>query len=203
MKKAIIFDFDGTLVDLHQDADMVRKRLRDVSRRYGYNLEFEKILEDIERIGAIDDQMKSILLDILNEEDLKLVNKATLIDSSNRICETLKERGFLIGIFTRNYSELVHRLLEKFSFPKFDIVLGRYEGGKNKQEQLIYILHYLDLEPHQAVVVGDYIGDIIAAKRVGCYTIGVESGRCGREELLRYGADEVIRDVGEILSVIE
>lgn len=31
----------------------------------------------------------------------------------------------------------------------------------------------------------------------------VESGRCSREELLRYGADRVIKNVGEILSVIE
>jgi len=203
MKKAVIFDFDGTLVELHQNANIIRKRLRNTARKYGYDLKFDEILEDIERAGEIDIHIKSDLIKILNEEDLKLINKATLIDSSNHVCKILKENGFLIGIFTRNYSKLVYRSLNKFSFPKFDIILGRYEGGKNKQEQLSYILLHLNLDPHQTIVVGDHVIDIIAAKSEGCYTVGVESGRYNRKELLQHGADKVIKNVGEIFSVIE
>ena len=115
--------------------------------------------------------MKSILLDILNEEDLKLINKATLIDSSNHVCKTLKEKGFQIGIFTRNYSKLVYRLLK--NSPPLNLILF-WEGmkGENKQEQLIYILHCLNFVPHQVIVVGDHVSDISAAKGVGCYALG-------------------------------
>ena len=204
MRRAVIFDFDGTLVNLNQDADTIREKLRDISKKYGYvDLKFDRILDDIEEAGKLNTHLKQELIEILNEEDMKLIDKAEIIDSSPQICSILKNRNYLIGIFSRNYSKAINLLLDKFSFPKFDMVLGRYEGGKNKREQLNYILLNFDLDPNRTIVVGDHVIDIVTAKKEECYAIGVESGRFNRYKLLQMGADEVIKDIGEIFSVIK
>ncbi len=58
----------------------------------------------------------------------------------------------------------------------------------------------LEVEPRHAMVVGDSVWDLLAARRAGALGIGVLSGGYGREELERAGAYRVYADPADLLG---
>ena len=61
----------------------------------------------------------------------------------------------------------------------------------------------LKVEPRHAMVVGDSVWDLLAARRAGSLGIGLQSGGYGREELERAGAYRVYADPAEMLSRLD
>lgn len=57
----------------------------------------------------------------------------------------------------------------------------------------------LDVPIEKAMVVGDSVWDLLAARRAGCLGIGVLSGGYGREELQQVGAYRVYQDPADLL----
>jgi phosphoglycolate phosphatase-like HAD superfamily hydrolase len=58
----------------------------------------------------------------------------------------------------------------------------------------------LGADPAHAVVVGDSVWDLLAARRAGALGVGLQSGGYGREELERAGAYRVYADPAEMLD---
>jgi HAD superfamily hydrolase (TIGR01509 family) len=58
----------------------------------------------------------------------------------------------------------------------------------------------LDVRPEHAMVVGDSVWDLLAARRAGSLGVGLLSGGYGREELERTGAYRVYADPAELLA---
>ena len=61
----------------------------------------------------------------------------------------------------------------------------------------------LGIEPAHAMVVGDSVWDLLAARRAGALSIGLMSGGYGREELERAGAFRVYADPADLLSRLD
>ncbi len=55
----------------------------------------------------------------------------------------------------------------------------------------------------KAMVVGDSVWDLLAARRAGCLGIGVLSGGYGREELQQVGAYRVYQDPSDLLAHLD
>jgi phosphoglycolate phosphatase-like HAD superfamily hydrolase len=55
----------------------------------------------------------------------------------------------------------------------------------------------------RAIVVGDSIWDLLAARRAGALGVGLLSGGYGREELERAGAYRVYADPAELLAHLD
>jgi phosphoglycolate phosphatase-like HAD superfamily hydrolase len=54
-----------------------------------------------------------------------------------------------------------------------------------------------------AMVVGDSVWDLLAARRAGCLGIGVLSGGYGQEELEQVGAYRVYQDAADLLAHLD
>jgi len=61
----------------------------------------------------------------------------------------------------------------------------------------------LGVDPRSAMVVGDSVWDLLAARRAGALGVGVLSGGYGREELERAGAYRVYADPAEMLARLD
>ena len=59
------------------------------------------------------------------------------------------------------------------------------------------------MDPRYAMVVGDGVWDLLAARRAGALGVGLLSGGYGREELERAGAYRVYADPAEMLGRID
>ena len=55
----------------------------------------------------------------------------------------------------------------------------------------------------RAIVVGDSIWDLLAARRAGALGVGLLSGGYGREELERAGAYRVYADPADLLAHLD
>jgi phosphoglycolate phosphatase-like HAD superfamily hydrolase len=58
----------------------------------------------------------------------------------------------------------------------------------------------LGVDPADAMVVGDSVWDLLAARRAGALGIGLLSGGYGRDELERAGAYRVYADPADLLA---
>ena len=63
-------------------------------------------------------------------------------------------------------------------------------------------LRDLATDASDAIVVGDMPVDIQMGKSAGVRTCGVSFGNSGREALLRAGADYVIDDFSELITIV-
>jgi phosphoglycolate phosphatase-like HAD superfamily hydrolase len=61
----------------------------------------------------------------------------------------------------------------------------------------------LGVDVTQAMVVGDSVWDLLAARRAGAMGIGLLSGGYGREELERAGAFRVYEDPADLLTHLD
>ncbi|MBI5875940.1 MAG: HAD family hydrolase, partial [Deltaproteobacteria bacterium] len=85
----------------------------------------------------------------------------------------------------------------------FQKVVGG-DGVQNKKpapEAIEIILKELKALPGKAVFIGDSKIDIEAGKKAGIITIGAAYGFRGRQELEEAGADVIIEDIKELISL--
>lgn len=208
--EAVIFDFDGTLVNLLIDFRRMREEIIELVGRY---LELRKkflklyVLELIEevykRIGKESPgKAKEFLqraLGIVREIELEAAEEAALLPGIEEAFENLKKNGLKIGIITRNCSEAVKLILDRTDLV-YDVLLTRDEVNKVKPHpaHLREALRRLGTKPENTIMVGDHPLDIVAGKRVGLKTVAVLTGSAGRKDLEGVGADLILNKASEL-----
>lgn len=212
--KAIVFDFDGTLAVLNIDFSLMRERVFNLIRHFGVEEEVLKeryLLEIIDEVYPyLSEQNPSQAQEfyeeahrVLQEVELVAAEEGELIPGAEETLRGLREMGMRIGVITRNCEKAVRRV-----FPAIDdycdVFLSRDSVKKVKPhpDHLNSVLKALEVSGEEAAMVGDHLIDIQAGKRVGMRTVGVLTGRIGREEFEEAGADAILNDVTEILPLV-
>ena len=213
--KAIVFDFDGTLAVLNIDFSAMRERIFGLMKHYGIDEETIKekyLLEIIDEVYEIlwkknpagSETFYRKSHDILHEVEMKSAEKGRLIPGAEGALKSLREKGFKVGIITRNCEEAVRKV-----FPAIndfcDVFVSRNSVKKVKPhpDHLTHVMKSLKILGKEAVMVGDHTIDIQAGKRVGMKTIGVLTGRTKKEEFEKAGADYILRGASEIYKFME
>jgi phosphoglycolate phosphatase len=213
--KAIIFDFDGTLVVLNIDFSLMRERIFELMRRYGIKegmVQEKYLLEIIDEVyqilweknprGAEAFYQESHR--ILHEVEMKAAERGRLIPGTKATLKSLRKKGIKIGIITRNCEDAVRKV-----FPGIndfcDMLVSRNSVKKVKPhpDHLTYVMKSLKTSGEESAMVGDHVMDIQAGKRVGMKTIGVLTGRTKKEEFEKAGADYIMRDASEVFGLLE
>lgn len=172
MFDAVVFDLDGTLVDLVVDwADArgdiqaeIGDHLDRPIREYGASGLFRVARER----GVYDD-----LSAILAAHEREGAEDATRLP----LLAALDDLSCPVGICTANAPEAAERALEKFDARgHVDAVVGRgtVRGHKPDPEPLLACLDELDAEPGNAVFVGDQEDDAETARRAGASFLAPE-----------------------------
>jgi len=76
------------------------------------------------------------------------------------------------------------------------------ERGKPDPAPILLALARLSARPDEAVVVGDSVYDVLAAKRAGVAAVGITRSDEVRKEMLRSGASAVVGSIREIISLV-
>ena len=116
----------------------------------------------------------------------------------------LKNEGKTVILATSKPIPIAKEYLEYFDLIKyFDFIAGSNLDGTriNKREVLQYAVEQCKLNNlSNAVMIGDTIHDIIAAKEMGIDSIGVEYGIGAKEELL--DATHIVKSVKELKNLL-
>ncbi len=216
MKRLVIFDLDGTLLDTIGD---LAASCDEVLRRHNmatYSLDDYKhfvgngIVRLVER--AIPDELRS-------EEFIAELRKEFVvyyfenIDSHTVIypdimwlLEELQKRDIKVAIASNKFQDGVRKLAASF-FSKihFEAILGQRPNVPLKPDPQIVndIIQLTSYTPEQILYVGDSGIDMETAKAAGVESIGVTWGFRSREELIESGADHIVDSPKEILKLIE
>lgn len=190
--EGVVFDLDGTLVDLgaHVDWEKIRRELKKLYLMNGLDA---KIFEKVSQEGLLSilessydlfrfqgekfaKEIKNEAYELVCDHENEACYSCNLLKGSKDVLISLKQKGMRIGLCTSNSQRAAENVLMYHNVNHlFDAVVGRTGKYKIKpsHEQLEECLRILGLEPSRCVMVGDSHKDVLAAKKLGMYTIVV------------------------------
>ena len=215
MKKLVIFDLDGTLLDTIADlataTNYALKQLgypchdTETIRTYvgnGINKLLERALPESERTEANVMKMRSFFVSYYDEHNADLSTPYPGIIS---LLETLQDKGIMVAVASNKYQAATEKLIRHYC-PTIDFieVLGQREGIAVKPDPTIVsdILKKADVTPEETLYVGDSGVDMQTAINASIDAIGVAWGFRPRTELESYQPKGIITEASELLEFI-
>ena len=213
MVKLIILDFDGTLGDTRANIVLT---MRQTLAKLGYpeqdegtiaatiGLPLEKGFEQMfPGIGPDGVALCAQTYRAIFVENRKLLIPKVFPHVLETL-EALKEKGYVLTIASsRSYGSLKEFLEEMGLAPYITYILGANSvtHAKPHPEPVLKTMADLGYEPGETLVVGDMPVDILMGKGAGARTCGVTYGNASRADLAAVGADSIIDDFSQMLSI--
>lgn len=215
MKRLIIFDLDGTL--LNTIADLANATNYALSQ-LGFGMHplesyptfvgngirklFERALPATCNSPEWVEKVRELFIpfyDAHNADDTSIYN------GIQELLEELQKRGLRIAVASNKYQSATEKLMRHY-FPNivFDSVLGQRDGIPVKPDPSIVhsILCAADITATDTLYIGDSGVDMQTAKNAGIESIGVTWGFRPAEELKVNGANHLVNSPKEILQYL-
>ena len=211
--KALCFDVDGTLSDTddlysnHLSNFLPRILFREpmqVARRLVMWAEApgNALLGMTDTIG-LDDEMVAVINWI--SRNRKWSDKQfLLVPGVNVLLSQLQKRYPMSVVSSRDEKGTI-RFLEKFDLSKyFDAIITGLSAKRTKPypDPILLAAQKMGVKPEECLMIGDTTVDIRAGKSAGAQTVGVLCGFGEKEELLRMGADHILKNTAELADIL-
>ncbi|MFZ5611300.1 haloacid dehalogenase [Desulforamulus profundi] len=206
----VLFDLDGTLID---SLPLIRRT-------------YEKVFEEMNIPWGDAQVMKHIglpLVDIAktfagearHPEFFKLYQHHYALEHDEltkpfpgtlEMLETLKSRGFRLGIVTSKTRQVALRSIGFLGIDRYMEVTVAVEDvtrHKPQPDPVLKALELMQAPVETAAYMGDSPFDILAAKRAGVTSIGVTWGMSERDELLRREPDRILQQWEDLIPILE
>lgn len=212
--ESIIFDFDGTLAELHIDFFEMKRQLNALARSYSLAAVPDPFLPVLEWVtwlendlrkanGACPADFRRRSLETIAEMEMDAARKGRLFPFSRPLLANLLKRGIKTAIITRNCDSAV-----RVAFPDISnycncfLARDHVVSPKPDPAHLVRALDMIGAGAATALMVGDHLIDIQTGKAAGVLTAGVCSGNVSLEELAVAGADWIAHDCEELVSIL-
>ena len=207
---AVLFDFDGTLVEINIDFVQMKRGVISLGLEYGVSSEPDLyVLESLEDIfGKLlrrdEDQAKEfrqraekLIVDI----EMEAAARSRTTPDADKALKELKNRGIKVGIVTRNCRSAVMKAAEMAELV-YDLLLTRddVERVKPDPQHLLDALSLLNSEPEKTLMVGDHPMDILAGKRARMKTAAVLASKSS-EDFEKVTPDFFVSGIAKILDL--
>lgn len=205
--KAVIFDFDGTLVDLFDEhlgafREVIRRRFNMEFSRGDLDAGYGMVGRDILRLffrkhgmDVSDDVLESIARE---RRSLALENIGSgmrLLPGAGRLLKELKKAGFKIAVATSCSKQVCEHV---FDMPPFRGLLdavttgSEVKNGKPHPEIFLKTAVKMSVRPGECLVFEDSAYGVKAGRNAGMRVVAVTTGHDLREKLLGEKPDRVI-----------
>lgn len=215
MKKIVIFDLDGTLLNTLDDlADSTNyalakfgyptRTIEEVRQFVGNGV--AKLIERAIPDGKKNPNFEKCLAIFKENYAQNMYNKTAPYVGILEMLSNLKSKGLKIAVVSNKFDLAVKELCKKYFDGYIDFAAGENEaqGIKKKPapDTVFTVLKEFELNPEDAVYVGDSDVDIMTAKNSQMPCISVTWGFRDEKFLLENGATILINTPSEIYSHI-
>lgn len=214
--KICIFDLDGTLTNtltaiayfgnLALETYGFKTFPEDEYRRFVGDGRTKLIERMLDAQGALNSENYDKVCAVYDENyERDPLFKTDAYDGIRELTAAMKAAGIRMGVCSNKPDNVAQDVVRQiFGDNVFDFVAGVGEDGVTKPDprMALKIAAKLGAEPSEAVFAGDTNVDIMTAKNAGMTSIGVLWGFRDRAELQEAGADYIISDPHEILTII-
>lgn len=214
MKKLIIFDLDGTLLNTIED---IRSCLNVVLERNGY-----KTIDAKETVSYLGYGAKALVNSASGKPDSETLerlfteyvalqkncdnSKTVLYDGLDGVLKTLKEKGYKLAIVSNKPDSVTQIVVEqKLSKYGFDFVTGNRPelfNPKPDKSCVEYCLNSLGIDKKDALFVGDSEVDVQTFMNAGIEGIGVLWGFRQKSVMQEKGCVHFANTADELLDKI-
>ncbi len=180
--KALLFDFDGTVVDtMGGYADIAG----DIISSFSDNITFEQarqlyldtsgvpFFQQLEIILP-ENSENSILSEKFEEKKQDGLYKSRFSDVVELTINELRKRGYLAGISSNNYQHMVDKFISQNSLD-FDVVLGYKPGFAKGKDHFDWFMKNFNVSRDGLLFVGDSLKDAEKALENNISFIGLSS----------------------------
>ena len=212
---ALLFDLDGTLIDSvyqhvlawHEALDemglflavwRIHRRIgmsgglliQALGREIGHRVTPEQAQELQKRHAAAYERYQ---------------NAIQPLPGARELLQQLSRANVAYAIATSGRPEGARSALERLGVGPEIPVITRQEVQRAKPDPDLFLAaaQRLNIPIARAMVVGDSVWDLLAARRAGCLGIGLLSGGYGKEELEQVGAYRVYLDPADLLTHLD
>ena len=200
---AILFDWDGTLIDSYSAG--YRASIT-VLKHFGIDVDREQFLatyspnwyDSYEKLGLPRSEWKNADQMWRGTYRQQVSEPFPFVKS---LLTRLREADRTLGLVTSGDRDRVLRELENHALTDFFTVVVCFEDTEEKKPHpapLQRALRKLRIEPEQAVFVGDRPEDIEMGRKVGSFTVGVESEYGPRAILEEAEPDLILPHAGHL-----
>lgn len=208
---ALVLDLDGTLVDnVYQHVLAWHEGLLEagielalwrVHRRIGMggDLFVHALARDVGR--DLDPELVERIQERHREAYRRLVGEVRPLPGAHELVAQLSALGCRYAIATSGRRVSARPVLELLDLPDGVPVITRDQVRSAKPDPDLFLeaARQLEVDAVDAVVVGDSVWDMLAARRARTLGVGVLSGGYGAAELERAGAYRVYQDPADLL----
>jgi len=143
------------------------------------------------------------LYERLSKRKRKTIRPFILMKGARELLEFVHQRYPLSVVSARDQNS-TREFLERFNLHSFfrEVVTSQTcERGKPYPHPVIYAAQRMNLNPEDCLMIGDTTVDVLAGKRAGAQTVGLLCGFGTEDELRRAGADLILNDLLELLTL--
>jgi HAD superfamily hydrolase (TIGR01509 family) len=218
--KAVIFDLDGTIANFNIDYKTIRAEVRGFLIKQGLPASVLSLNEStfemlkkaeifLKNSGKSEKAIENVrekASAIAEKYELEAAKTTYLLPGVLETLTALKKMNLKVGLCTINSEKSVNYILRQFRIAKFfDAVTPRniVKQVKPNTEHLEATLKALEVNPEEAIFVGDSFRDMKCARELKVTAVGLPTGVSSPKDLINSGANYIITSLTDILPLIE
>lgn len=212
MKKAVIFDLDGTLLDSLKDLYLsVNGALWECGLPYRTQEEVKSFVGDgvknliLRCIDDRQDKFDECMAAFKRLYDANMQNQTRPYTGVRDMLKNLKKSGYLTAVISNKYHEAATSLVSHYFGKDIDVTVGQREGIaiKPDPEALLSLIGQLGIDKSEAVLVGDGEADVKCALNAGVDFIAASWGFRHYSVLRDAGAKVFATTPADVVSLVQ
>jgi len=224
--KAILLDLDGTILDIAERDAFARYQalnklgydvsLDEVRKHYGYGKAMMAIVKELGIEFTEKETKEYIAAHFAYFTKREALNLTKIHNGTYDVLSTLSKKHSLVLVTSRSTLSSTEKELEWFNIRKFFALIvtrevaARYHGVKDipllpfqEQRMKLYkcAIGLTKMDPKEILCIGDSVGELEPAKKLGIETIGVLTGFSSKEDM-KSASIPTIQDLTQLVKIL-